>query len=150
MQRYQPPLTILASSMSYICQVHAALLHWVSNVPLGLFICITGIIGNAISIGIWYRLLKRKIDSSPSTSICLICLGFVDCCVLLLFILVETVPAVSPSVLQSYAYSVFYSYVGFPGFYFFLVSSIWLLVGVTVSRCIIVNKPLKARYVTNM
>ena len=120
-------------------------MHWVSSVPLGVTISIIGLLGNVASVYIWYRILKKKIDSSSSTSIYLIALGIVDCCLLLFFMLTNSLPSGTPSIAQNYAFAAFYSYFGFPLLYFFIVASIWLLVGVTFSRLIIVKAPLKAR-----
>ena len=120
-------------------------MHWVSSVPLGITISILGLVGNALSVYVWFRLLKKRIDSSSSTSIYLIALGTVDCLLLFFFILTNAMPSAIPSITTNYAYAVFYSYIGFPFLYFFIVSSIWLLVGVTVSRYVIVKVPLKAK-----
>lgn len=120
-------------------------MHWVSSVPLGVTISVIGVLGNAISVYIWLRILKKKIDSSSSTSIYLIALGIVDCCLLLFFLLTNSIPSGTTAVAHNYVYAVFYSYIGFPLLYFFIVASIWLLVGVTFSRFLIVTTPLKAR-----
>lgn len=120
-------------------------MHWISSVPLGVTISLIGLLGNAISVYIWYRILKKKIDSGSSTSLYLIALGITDCFLLFLFLLTNSLPSGTPEILHSYAYAAFYSYIGFPFLYFFIVSSIWLLVGVTLSRFVIVKAPLKAR-----
>ena len=120
-------------------------MHWVSSVPLGATISVIGVLGNAISVWVWYRILKKKIDSSSATSIYLIALGIIDCCLLVFFLLTNSLPSGTPTVVHNYAFAVFYSYIGFPFLYFFIVSSIWLLVGVTLSRFLIVTTPVKSR-----
>lgn len=120
-------------------------MHWISSVPLGVTISMIGLLGNAVSVYIWYRILKKKIDSGSSTSIYLIALGIIDFLLLLFFLLTNSLPSAFPEIIHSYAYAAFYSYIGFPFLYFFIVASIWLLVGVTFSRFIIVKAPLKAR-----
>ena len=120
-------------------------MHWVSSVPMGVTISMIGLLGNAISVYVWYRILKKKIDSCSSTSIYLIVLGIVDCCLLLFFLLTNSLPSGTPAVANNYAFAVFYCFIGFPFLYFFVVSSIWLLVGVTFCRFLIVMAPLKSR-----
>ena len=68
-------------------------MHWISSVPLGITIATIGLIGNSLSVLIWYRILKKRIDSHSSTSIFLIALGIADFCYLLLFILTQSLPA---------------------------------------------------------
>ena len=68
-------------------------MHWISSVPLGITIATIGLIGNSLSVLIWYRILKKRVDSHSSTSIFLIALGIADFCYLLLFILTQSLPA---------------------------------------------------------
>ena len=72
-------------------------------------------------------------------------LGIIDSGLLFFFLITDTIPANYPSVNQTYSYAAFFSYFGFPIFFFFIVASIWGLVGVTVTRFIMVKFPLKAK-----
>ena len=89
--------------------------------------------------------MKKRIGTNSSTAIYLITVAVADSGLLLFFLLTDTVPANDPSVKNTYAYSAFFSYFGFPMFFFFIVTSIWLVVGVTVTRFIMVTFPLKAK-----
>ena len=82
-------------------------MHWISSVPLGITIATIGLIGNSLSVLIWYRILKKRIDAHPSTSIFLIALGIADFCYLLLFILTQSLPAAGTG-LKSFG--LFFSY----------------------------------------
>ena len=125
-------------------------MHWISSVPLGLSVCLSGIFGNGLSVYIWQRILKKNIERISSTTIYLITLGVVDALLLFFFILTNSIPSGIPEVINSYAYAAFFSYIGFPLLYFFIVSSIWLLVGVTISRFIMVKYPLKAKHLCSV
>ena len=46
---------------------------------------------------------------------------------------------------NNYAYASFFSYFGLAFFYFFTVASIWIIVGVTVFRFLMVKFPMKAK-----
>ena len=120
-------------------------LHWIFSVPVGITICIIGLIGNAISVCAWYRIMKSKRTGGLATSIYLIALGIVDSGLLFFFLLVDTIPGNNPSVKNTYSYAAFFSYFGFPLFFFFIVASIWVMVGVTVTRFIMVKFPIKAK-----
>ena len=134
----------------FLLQASAAVMHWISSVPLGLSICLSGIFGNGLSVYIWQRILKKNIERISSTTIYLITLGVVDTLLLFFFILTNSIPSGIPEVVNSYAYAAFFSYICFPLLYFFIVSSIWLLVGVTISRFIMVKYPLKAKHLCSV
>ena len=72
-----------------------------------------------------------------------------DSGVLLFFILHDTLPAVHPSLKSIYEYAAFYSWVAYPLFYFFVVASIWMMIGVTINRYIMVAFPTKVRVIYN-
>ena len=119
-------------------------LAWITSVPLGIPICLLGLFGNVISICVWRRYIRKKIGSSPSSSIYFIALGVIDSGLLIFFLLTDSLPAaVGSSVRDTYGYNWFFSYIGFPVFFFFIVASIWLLVGLTINRVITVRFPLK-------
>ena len=67
-----------------------------------------------------------------------------DSGVLVWFILVDTLQMVNPELAYSPAYAVFFSYLGYPIFFFWVVCSIWFMVGVTVDRFIMVVLLTKA------
>ena len=53
--------------MSRTFQSVAEQMHWISSVPLGITIGTIGLVGNSLSVVIWYRILKKKVDSHSST-----------------------------------------------------------------------------------
>ena len=115
-------------------QVDPARLHWICSVPLGIIFSVLGLIGNTLSVLVWKQILKKKISSNSSTSIYLIALAIVDSGLLVFFLFSDTLHVNSPEIKKTYSYAAFFSYVGFPMFFFFIVSSIWMVVGVTVNR----------------
>ncbi|XP_065056171.1 G-protein coupled receptor daf-37-like [Rhopilema esculentum] len=119
--------------------------HWIMSVPVGVIISIFGLIGNAISIIIWKRILKKNFGRNKSTAIYLIALAMADSGLLIFFLLDDTLPKIFPSLLSSISYCYFHCYVGFPFFFYFIASSIWLVVCVTFNRFIMVNFPVKAK-----
>jgi len=125
--------------------VEATHLHWIFSVPVGITICLIGLIGNVISICAWYRIMKTKRSGGTATGIYLITLGIVDSGLLFFFLITDSLPANSKTVKNNYSYASFYSYFGFPIFFFFIVASIWIMVGVTVTRFIMVRFPVKAK-----
>ncbi|XP_065064034.1 neuromedin-K receptor-like [Rhopilema esculentum] len=121
-------------------------LNWITSVPVGIPVCLLGILGNLVSIGVWMRFVRKRIGSSPSSAIYFIALGIADTGLLVFFLLTDGFPkAFGSSMAKSYAFVWFHAYVGFPLFFFFIVASIWLLVGVTINRLIMVRFPLLGR-----
>ena len=119
-------------------------LNWVTSVPIGIPLCILGIIGNTISIAVWLRFIRKKIGTSPSSAIYFVALGVVDNGLLVFFLLTDALPkAIGSKMSDSYGYGWFYAYIGFPFFFFFIVASIWMLVGLTINRFIMVRFPVK-------
>jgi len=110
-------------------------------------LCIFGIIGNIISIAVWLRFIHKKIGTTPSSAMFFVALGFADSGLLIFFLLTDSIPkAVGPAMSNSYAFGWFYAYIGFPFFFFFIVASIWMVVGIAVNRLVVVRFPIKARY----
>lgn len=103
------------------------------------FICL-GLCGNVLSILVWKRQRMRC-----STGTYLIGQAIADICLLVFFFLTESLPSLSPEVTYSYSFGVFFSYVGYPFFYFFLVCSVWFTVGVTFDRFIQIQWPIKGK-----
>ena len=89
--------------------------------------------------------MKTKRTGGTATGIYLITLGIVDSGLLFFFLLTDSIPTNSPAVKKSYAYASFFSYFGYPIFFFFVVASIWIMIGVTVTRFIMVKFPVKAK-----
>jgi len=110
-----------------------------SSVLATICICL-GMCGNTLSILIWKQQQMRS-----STGIYLIGQAVADMGLLMFFFMVESLPALAPSVTRSIDYGIFYAYFGYPFFYFFLVCSIWFTVGVTIDRFIQIRWPLKAK-----
>lgn len=125
--------------------VDAARLHWIFSVPVGIVICMIGLIGNIISICIWRKIMKSKRTGNTATTIYLITLGIVDSGLLVFFLITDTIPANHPALKKTFSYSAFFSYFGYPIFFFFIFASIWVMIGVTVTRFIMVRYPLKAK-----
>ena len=106
-------------------------MHWITSSFAGTVFLILGFVGNILSLLIWSKKAKKS-----STELYLIAQAINDIGVLIFFFLTDSLIMIQPAFKESYAYGVFYSYVGFPIFYFFIVNSIWTLVGVTVDRYI--------------
>jgi neuropeptide Y receptor type 1 len=120
-------------------------LHWIGSVPLGGTIAAFGIIGNIISIIVWNRLIKGKLKDNKSTGIYLITLAICDTGVLVFFLLADTIKADNAQLNNNFAYAAFFAWFGFPVFFFFVVASIWMVVGVTVNRYLMIQFPTKVR-----
>jgi len=115
-------------------------MHWVTSVIIGtLFVC-PGLVGNSLSMYIWSRKSMRS-----STGTYLIAQALADSGLLIFFYLVDVISMINPDIKKNYVYAVFFSYIGYPIFFFFVVSSIWLTVGVTVDRYIQVCWITKAK-----
>jgi hypothetical protein len=118
---------------SYVNEVieTAEKMHYISSgicVPIFMVI---GIIGNLLSIIVW-----RKKPLRSSTGLYLIAQAINDIGVLVFVFLSDSLVMLFPTLKSRYQFGVFHSYIGFPIFYFFVVNSIWTLVGVTVDRYI--------------
>lgn len=118
-------------------------LHWLGSVPIGGTVAIIGLIGNIISFCVWNRILKWKLRGNHSTAIYFISLSVCDGAVLVFFLLTDTIKSNHPEIAKTYSYAAFYSWFGFPLFFIFLVASIWLVVGVTLNRFLMMFVPLK-------
>ncbi len=94
---------------------------------------------------IWTRIFRKNIGNNKSTAIYLLFLAGADSGLLLFFLFTDSLPTGLPSVMVTEEFCFFYSYIGYPLFFFFIVASIWLIVGLTVNRFIMVTFPVKAR-----
>lgn len=120
-------------------------LRWIFSVPFGITISLIGIIGNLISICVWRRIMKSKRHGAIATTIYLIVLGIVDTALLFFFLLTNTIPGNNPDVKETFSYAAFYSYFGFPVYYFLIVVSIWMMAGVTITRFIMIVYPIQGK-----
>ena len=108
-------------------------MHYVSSGIIAPVLVLLGIIGNALSIIVW-----RKKSLRSSTGAYLVAQGVNDIGVLSFFFVTDTLIMLFPEIKTRYEFGVFHAYIGYPIFYFFVVNSIWTLVGVTVDRYILV------------
>ena len=109
----------------------AKTMHWYSSVVFGIAFVVVGLFGNILSLIVWSR---RSLRSSSGTY--LIAQAAADASLLVTFFLTDSLPEMYPDIKKSYSYGVFYSYFGYPTFFFAVIMSIWILVGVTVDRYI--------------
>ena len=124
-------VTEASNSVADDIMAMAKKMHWYSSSIFGTIFVIVGIIGNILSIMIWSRKSMRT-----STGIYLIAQALSDMGLLIFFFITDSLPMIAPSVKTSYAFGVFFSYIGYPIFFLFVVYSIWMTVGVTVDRYI--------------
>ncbi|XP_062580728.1 FMRFamide receptor-like [Saccostrea cucullata] len=115
-------------------------IHWVSSSVIGVIFIVFGIVGNILSLIVWSRKSMRS-----STGTFLIFLSLADISLLLMFLLTDSIIQMSPSILASRDFGMFYAYFGYPFFFLAFILSIWMLVGVTVDRYLQVCWPLKAK-----
>ena len=90
------------------------LLHWIFEYPLTIIICVTGAIGNFLSIFVWRRLEKKLSKSNRNIAKMFVILAGVDLGVLTFSILDDVLPVALPALKSVYAYAMFYMYVGHP------------------------------------
>jgi 7 transmembrane receptor (rhodopsin family). len=125
--------------------MNAEYLHWLCSVPIGATLAIIGLIGNIISIIIWFRLNRSKSRRNKSTALYFMTLAFCDSSLLVFFLLHDSLPSTVTSIKATYGFAVLYSWCFFPMFFFSLVCSIWMVVGVTVNRYIMIAFPTKVQ-----
>lgn len=106
-------------------------MHFITSSYFGTIFVIIGLVGNTLSILVWRR---KKMQSSTGTY--LIGQAIADAGLLIFFFITDSIRMMSPSVDTSYAYGVFFAFIGYPIFFLFVVCSIWFTVGVTVDRYI--------------
>ena len=121
----------------------AETLHWICNVPIGITICVLGIIGNILSVYVWSRIVKKNRHGNPSTAIYLITMGVCDTALLFFFIFTESTSSIQPSIKSTYPYATFFAWFSFPMFYICVVASIWMTVGVTINRWVLITFPTR-------
>ena len=123
----------------------AAYLHWLCSVPIGFTLSILGLIGNIISTIIWFRLNRSKSRRNKSTAMYFITMGFCDSSLLMFFLLHDSLPSAVTSIKATFGFALLYSWFFFPMFFFSLVCSIWMVVGVTVNRFVMIAFPTKVQ-----
>ena len=70
-------------------------------------------------------------------------LSAADSGVLLFFLLIDSIKALFPQINETYAYAAFFSWFGYPLFFYFMVYSRWVMIGATVGRYFLLKYPLK-------
>ena len=75
----------------------------------------------------------------------LIALALCDCGLLVFFLLSDTLKSNNPDLAHNFAYASFFAWFAFPIFFIFVVASIWMVVGVTLNRYIMIQFPTKVR-----
>lgn len=136
---FEPSSTTKDTSMEM-----AEKMHFVTSAIVGTIFVIVGITGNILSISVWRRPKMRS-----STGTYLIGQAIADMGLLFFFFITESIPKMAPEVLTTHSYGVFFSYIGFPIFFLFVICSIWFTVGVTVDRYIQVCWISKSRDMCN-
>lgn len=106
-------------------------MHFITSSYFGTIFVIVGLIGNVLSILVWKR---KKMRSSTGTY--LIGQAIADGGLLIFFFITDSLRMMAPVIDTSYVYGVFFSFIGYPIFFLFVVCSIWFTVGVTVDRYI--------------
>ncbi|XP_012562545.2 probable G-protein coupled receptor 139 [Hydra vulgaris] len=120
-------------------------LYKISSDYIGAIICLIGLIGNVLSIVVWRKINKKRSDSGKSAGVLLIILAFADSGLLVMFFCTETITKLHSDIEKNVYFVTFYSYFGFPMFFYFICSSIWMIVCVSVNRFVAVVYPLKVR-----
>jgi len=120
-------------------------LHWLCSVPIGITLVLLGVTGNIISIIVWFRLNRSKSRRNKSTALYFIVLAFCDISLLVFFFLHDSLPSAVRSIKTTFSFAILYSWFFFPMFFFSLVSSIFMIVGVTVNRYVMIAFPTKVQ-----
>ncbi|OWF51342.1 probable G-protein coupled receptor 139 [Mizuhopecten yessoensis] len=144
MANVTPSITVNTTVADDETMALATKMHWVSSVIFGIIFMIIGLTGNSLSILVW----RRKVMKS-STGTYLIAQAVADSGLLVFFFITDTIKMIWPEIANSYAYGSFFSYIGYPIFFLFVVCSIWLTVGVTVDRYIQVCWIMHAKTMCN-
>ncbi|BFZ04128.1 hypothetical protein BsWGS_07167 [Bradybaena similaris] len=108
-------------------------MHFVMSAIVGPIICCFGMIGNILSIITWCRP-----GMCSSTGRYLTGQAVADLAVLLMFLLCDSALYWNAELKYSLSYGIFFSYIGYPLFFLSIVLSIWITVGVTIDRYIMV------------
>ena len=117
------------------------LLHWIFEYPLTIIICVTGGIGNFLSIFVWRRLEKKLSKSNCNIAKMFTILAGVDLGVLTFSILVDVLPVALPVLKSVYAYVIFFMYVGHPLHFYFLFVSILMTAAISIDRLKLIAFP---------
>ena len=128
-------------------KMNAETLHWLCSVPVGITIASIGILGNTVSIRIWYQLCQSKLRRNKSTAHYFIWLAVCDMVLLLFFLLQDSLPNLFPGIKTGYYFGAMWCWFLFPMFFFSLVASIWMVVGITMNRFIMITFPTRAQVI---
>jgi len=115
----------------------AELIHWIFSVPIGMLLCILGILGNLVSVVVWFR-VQARVGKSNTTIRYFIAMGFIDSLLLVMFLLKDSIPAIHPQFVHTYGYVAAFSYFFFPVFFYCILASIWIVVAVTLHRYLLI------------
>lgn len=115
-------------------------LHFINSAIIGPIFCFPGMIANILSILVWNRSSMRS-----STGRYLTGQAIADFLLLFCFIVTDSAQAWDMTLGTRYSFGWFFSYIGYPVFFFSLVLSIWYTVGVTIDRYIMVCWITKAK-----
>lgn len=133
--------TILASSLDTTttsapmaaAKTYADQLDFVMSAVIGPIVSLLGMAGNILAVVTWCRP-----SMVSSTGRWLTGQAVADFFVLFFFLVVDSLQAWRPDIVQDKVYGVFFCYIGYPFFFFFIITSIWFTVGVTTDRYIMV------------
>ena len=113
---------------------------------MGIVLCILGLLGNLTSTIIWRKLIKSQLKKNQTAGIYFIALAICDSGLLVFFLLHDSLPSMFPILKQdSCLYAVFFSWFGYPFHKIFFVGSIWLIVGITTNRFLMIIFPIKVK-----
>ncbi|BFZ15847.1 hypothetical protein BsWGS_18886 [Bradybaena similaris] len=115
-------------------------LHYLASAIVAPFVCLFGMAGNLLSIITW-----RRPGMDSSTGRYLTGQAVASFCLLLMFLLCDSLQYWCPVVKYSIVYGVFFSYLGFPVSYLAIICSVWFTVGLTVDRYVMVCWVTKAK-----
>jgi len=117
-------------------------IYEITSGEIGLTIATVGLLGNIFSIIIWSRISNRprngKGDQTPACAAYFLAMAVIDSGLLVSFIAGDSLPVFLPVLKKSFTYAWLYSFVISPLLYFFIFSSIWIVVVVTIHRLIFV------------
>jgi len=117
-------------------------IYEITSGEIGLTIATVGLLGNIFSIIIWSRISNRprngKGDQTPACAAYFLAMAVIDSGLLVSFIAGESLPVFLVVLKKSLTFARLYSFFIFPLYSFFLCSSIWIVIAVTVHRFLFV------------
>lgn len=104
--------------------------HKIVSCIFGSVFGIVGITGNLISCYAW----RNQKMTSPSSNLLMTLKSLNDVIVCLLYLTIEPLPLILPNVVRSFAYGLYFSFLGLPLFSLFTYASNWMMVLVTADK----------------